>query len=48
MGNAKSENWLDPAGIDPDTGEEWRVCDMIAKLEAALGRAHNPQRAASG
>jgi hypothetical protein len=47
MGRPKAENWLDPAGVDPTTGEPWRVCDMVAKLEAALGRTHNPQRRAA-
>jgi hypothetical protein len=47
MGNPKAENWLDPAGLDPATGDEWRVCDMVAALEDALGRAHNPQRRAA-
>jgi hypothetical protein len=47
MGNARAANWRDPAGIDPDTGESWRVCDMVGKLEATLGRAHRGAKAAS-
>jgi hypothetical protein len=47
MGNKHAANWLDPAGLDPDTGETWRVCDMVGKLEATLGRAHQGKRAAS-
>lgn len=47
VGNPKSENWFDPAGLNPTTGEPWRVCDMVATLEAALGRAHNDKRTAA-
>lgn len=47
MGDARAANWRDPAGLDPDTGESWRVCDMVGKLEATLGRAHRGMRAAS-
>jgi hypothetical protein len=41
MGNQRAENWRDPAGINPDTGKPWRVCDMVATLEHALGRSHS-------
>lgn len=47
MGHPGAENWRDPAGMDPDTGQPWRVCDMVGKLEARLGRAHRGARAAS-
>jgi len=47
MGNAKAENWFWDAGRDPTSGEPWRVCDMVTKLEATLGRTPNPQRRAA-
>jgi hypothetical protein len=46
MGNTRAENWRDPAGLDPETGQPWRVCDMVGKLEQTLGRAHQGERAA--
>jgi hypothetical protein len=45
MGNQRAENWRDAAGLDPETGEPWRVCDMVGKLEATLGRTHHGSRA---
>lgn len=45
MGDANAQNWHDPAGFDPETGEPWRVCDMVGKLEQRLGRAHRGVRA---
>lgn len=44
MSNSRAANWHDPAGLDPKTGEAWRVCDMVGKLEATLGRAHSGAR----
>lgn len=38
-------NWRDDAGIDPDGGQTWRVCDMVARGADLLGHAHG-QRAA--
>jgi hypothetical protein len=38
--------WLDPAGPDPATGREWRVCDLVRAGEGILGGRHNPERAA--
>ena len=46
MGNPRSVIWRDSAGRDPETGDEWRVCDMVNKLEAALGRSHKKKRVA--
>ena len=40
MGNPRAQNWRDPAGFHPLTGEPWRVCDMVVALEDRLGRAH--------
>jgi hypothetical protein len=41
MGNPRAENWRDPAGTNPITGQAWRVCDMVGQLEALLGRVHS-------
>jgi hypothetical protein len=46
MGDPRAKNWHDPAGADPETGQPWRVCDMVAKLEQRLGRAHRGARVA--
>lgn len=45
MGDTRAENWRDSAGLDPETGEMWRVCDMVGRLEATLGRSHRGARA---
>ena len=41
----KPRNWLEPAGVVPDTGEDIRVCDLVARGEEILGVGHNPDRA---
>jgi hypothetical protein len=45
MGNAKAASWFDDAGLDPESGERWRVCDMVGRLEGTLGRSHSPKGA---
>jgi hypothetical protein len=42
VGNPRSPVWNDPAGVDPETGEPWKVHQMVKKLEEALGRSHAP------
>lgn len=41
----KPRNWYDPAGVDPRTGKELRVCDLVRIGEEILGVRHNPERA---
>jgi hypothetical protein len=33
-------NWEDDAGIDPETGEPWKVKDMATKANRLLGTKH--------
>jgi hypothetical protein len=35
-----------PGRPNPDTGAEWRVCDLVRAGEEILGARHDPQRAA--
>jgi hypothetical protein len=46
VGDPKAANWNESAGSDPESGNSWRVCDMVAKLEEALGRSHSDPGAA--
>lgn len=41
----RPRNWLDPAGRDPTSGAELRVCDLVRQGEEILGASHNEERA---
>jgi hypothetical protein len=38
-------NWNDDAGVDPETGQQLRVCDLVGRGEEILGMRHNSERA---